>query len=103
MVETRCKQTRFRAQILKIEYHCPTCCASFQNPQPSLAENKPLFQQHAASRCSSSCWKLQSSYKGARPESALSLADLSDFYYPGGCWGRGRRSVQDIKALESRP
>lgn len=93
MVETRFKQTRFRAQILKIEYHCPTCWASFQNPQPSLAENKLLFQPHTTSRCSSLRWKLQSSYGGACPESSLTLADLSDFYYPGVCWGEGKGEV----------
>lgn len=87
MVQTRFKQTCFRAQILKIEYHCPTCCASFQNPQLSLAENKLLFQLHTAALCSGSRWKLQNSYGGACPES-LHLVRVSDVYYPGACWGR---------------
>lgn len=102
MVQTRFKQTCFRAQILKIDYHCPPCCASFQNPQLSLAENKLLFQPHTAALCSGSGWKLQNSYGGACPESLL-LVGGSDVYYPGVRWGsRGERCVhtqaQDIKA-----
>lgn len=94
MAETSFKQTRFRAQILKIEYHCPTCCASSQNPQPSLAENKLLFQLHTASHCSRSCWKLQNSYGGACPESSLSLCHtFLIFIILGHAGGGGSKSV----------
>lgn len=93
MVETSFKQTRFRAQILKIEYHCPTCCASFQNPQPSLAENKLLFQLHTTSYRSSLRWKLQNSYGGACPESSLSLRQTSLIFIILGRAGGGEGKV----------
>lgn len=93
MGETRFKQTHFRAQVLKAEYHCPTCRASFQKPQPSLAKNMLRLQPHtaphrAAPASAGNCRALMEEHVLR----ALSLPDLSDFYYPAHA-GRGKEKA----------
>lgn len=93
MGETRFKQTHFRAQILKIEYHCPTCWASFQNPQPSLAENKLLSHctpHRTAPARAGNCKTLMEEHV----RRALSLCQTSlIFIILGRAGGGERRSV----------